>query len=209
MPHGPEGAPGADWHRLAAALRAFPVIPALRGAEDAREALRRPGAALLVFKGTIFSLRETLRLARDGRPVLVHLDLLEGVGKDDAGVQWLAELGVRGIASTRGHLVRQAVRRGLIAVQRVFAVDSDALATGLASAREAAPHAVEVLPGLMVPHLTEALGPPLGLPVLGAGLVRTPDHVRAILAAGAVGVSSSARELWGLPVEAVSAPRAR
>jgi len=190
--------PGADWPRLAAALRAFPVIPALRSAEDAREALRRPGAALLVFKGTVFTLREILQLAQGARPVLVHLDLLEGVGKDEAGVQWLAELGVRGIASTRGHLVRQALRRGLIAVQRVFAVDSDALATGLASAREATPHAVELLPGLMVPHLGEELRKSLGLPVLGAGLIRTPDHVRTILAAGAVGVSSSARALWGL-----------
>ncbi len=200
----PGGRPGeaepaaVGWRRIAAGLRRFPVVPALRGIEDAREALHRPGAAVLVFKGTIFTLRDVLQLAAGRRPVLVHLDLLEGIGKDEAGVQLLAELGLHGIASTRAQLVRHAVRHGLVAIQRIFAVDSDALATGLASARDAGPHAVEVLPGLMVPYVSDLLGRGLGVPVLGAGLVRTPDHVRTILAAGAVGVSSSTRALWGL-----------
>jgi glycerol uptake operon antiterminator len=152
----------------------------------------------LVFKGTVFALREIIDRCQSQRPVIVHVDLLEGIGKDEAGLRLLAEWGVSGVASTRAHLVRAARKSGLAAIQRIFAVDSDALSTGIAAAREAAPHAVEVLPGLMVPHLFPHPGHDLGLPIVGAGLIRTADHVRRILAAGAAGVSSSTRDLWGL-----------
>lgn len=186
------------WQRIAERLRGWPVIPAVRTPDDARIAVAQPGAAVLVFKGTVFTLREIVGGCGSQRPVMVHVDLLEGVGKDEAGLRLLLEWGVSGVASTRAHLVRTARKIGLVAIQRVFAVDSDALSTGLAAAREAAPHAVEVLPGLMVPHLVSHLGHDLGLPIIGAGLIRTPDHARRILEAGAVGVSSSARDLWGL-----------
>lgn len=186
------------WRHVADYLARFPVIPAVRGVEDAREALSRPGAAVLVFKGTIFTLREILRLCGSDRPVLVHVDLLEGIGRDEAGIQFLGVLGVRGITSTRGHLVRLATRSGLIAVQRFFAVDSDALATGIAAVREAAPHAVEVLPGPMVPYLMPSLVRDLGLPIIGAGLITHGEQARSILRAGAVGISASRKDLWGL-----------
>jgi glycerol uptake operon antiterminator len=186
------------WRRIAEQLRLFPVIPAVRTAEDAREAIARPGAAVLVFKGTIFMLREVIQLCGPSRPVLVHMDLLEGVGKDEAGLRLLAELGVGGVASTRAHLVKQARKQGLAAIQRLFAIDSDALATGIVSAREATPHAVEVLPGLVVAHLMPALGRDLGLPVIAAGLLSRLEHLQGALTAGAGGVSTSARSLWGL-----------
>jgi len=191
------------WRRIAEHLRAYPVIPAVRTLDDAREAATRPAAAVLVFKGSLFTLREVIGVCGAGRPVLVHIDLLEGIGKDEVGVQFLEELGVRGVTSTRAHLIRHARRHGLVAIQRLFAVDSDALATGVASARDASPHAVELLPGLALPHLMPTLGRDLGLPVIAAGLITRPEHIRRSLDGGAVGVSTSAHDLWGTPRKAL------
>lgn len=180
-------------------LRELPVVPAVRSLEDVEEARRRGAAAIFFFKGDLFGLRQALpRCAETGIPVYVHLDLVEGVGKDAAGIRLLKELGASGVVSTRGPLLREAKATGLLAIHRVFMVDSEALRTGLAAVRAAEPDLVEVLPGLVVPHVIRDLRASLPQPVIGAGLVTQVDQVRAILQAGAVGVSASAKRLWGL-----------
>ena len=99
---------------LLARLRELPVIPAVRSLEDVEEACRRGAAAIFFFKGDVFGLREALpRCRAAGIPVYVHLDLLEGVGKDAAGIRVLKELGAAGVVSTRGPLLREARAAGL------------------------------------------------------------------------------------------------
>ncbi|MCS7235802.1 MAG: glycerol-3-phosphate responsive antiterminator [Armatimonadota bacterium] len=194
----PGAAPGV-LETLLRGLREFPVVPAVRSLEDVEEARRRGAAAIFFFKGDVFALREALaRCADSGVPVYVHLDLVEGVGKDAAGIRLLRELGAAGVVSTRGPLLREAKASGLLAVHRVFMVDSEALRTGIAAVRAADPDLVEVLPGVVVPYAIRELRASLPQPVIGAGLVTQAEQVAAILRAGAVGVSASAKRLWGL-----------
>ncbi|MER3460066.1 MAG: transcriptional regulator [candidate division GAL15 bacterium] len=184
---------------LLARLREYPVIPAVRGMEDVQEACRRGVAAIFFFKGDVFALREALGFCgRAGVPVYVHLDLVDGVGKDAAGVRVLKELGAAGVVSTRGLLLREARAAGLLSIHRVFTVDSEALRTGIAAVRTSEADLVEVLPGLAVPYVIGELRSALAQPVIAAGLLTQVDPVRAVLHAGAVGVSASARRLWGL-----------
>ncbi len=180
-------------------LREVPVIPAVRGVEEVKEACRRGAAAVFFFKGDLFALREAVPHCRAaGIPVYVHLDLVEGVGKDAAGIRLLQEEGASGIVSTRGALLRQAKAAGLLAIHRVFLVDSEALRTGVAAVRGSEADLVEVLPGLVVPFVMRELRHTIPQPVIGAGLVTEPAQVEAILRAGAIGVSASAKRLWGL-----------
>ena len=179
-------------------LRELPVVPAVRNLEDVEEACRRGAAAIFFFKGDIFGLREALpRCGKWGIPVFVHLDLVEGVGKDAAGIRLLKELGIVGVVSTRGPLLREARDLGLLTIHRVFMVDSEAMRTGIAAVRASDPDLVEVLPGMVVPHVIRDLRSALSQAIIGAGLVTREDQVLAILRAGAVGVSASARRLWG------------
>ncbi|MCL6499797.1 MAG: glycerol-3-phosphate responsive antiterminator, partial [Firmicutes bacterium] len=130
---------------LLARLRELPVVPAVRSLEDVEEARRRGAAAIFFFKGDVFGLREALaRCGDSGIPVYVHLDLVEGVGKDAAGIRLLRELGAAGVVSTRGPLLREARAAGLLAIHRVFMVDSEALRTGTAAVRASEPDLVEV-----------------------------------------------------------------
>ncbi len=182
-------------------LRELPVIPAVRGVEETEEACRRGAAAVFFFKGDLFALREAIpRCEAMGIPVYVHLDLIDGVGKDPAGIRLLREVGATGVVSTRGPLLREARSAGLLAIHRVFMVDSEALRTGLAAVRGSEADFVEVLPGLVVPFVMRKLRQALSQPVIGAGLVTEPAQVEAILRAGAVGVSASAKRLWGLRI---------
>ena len=77
--------------------------------------------------GTLLELGPMVSAIKDVPGVLVflHIDLISGVGKDAAGVEYLAKtLPLDGIVTTRTHLIRAAKDVGLLAAQRLFALDS-------------------------------------------------------------------------------------
>jgi glycerol uptake operon antiterminator len=64
------------------------------------------------------------------------------------------------------------------------------------AAARAAPDILEVLPGILLPSITQLI-PRFGIPVLAGGFIRSADDVRAVMAVGARGVTTSQAELWG------------
>ena len=107
-------------------LRRSPVIAAVRGQEALDAALASPVRIVFLLGGDPFTLPALTRRAREaGRPVFVHMDLVEGVGRDAAGVRWIARMvKPEGILSTRAPLLRAAAGEGLRTVLRMFLVDS-------------------------------------------------------------------------------------
>src|SRR5690606_29250832 len=126
---------------------------------DVSVALERNVGILFLLSGTIFDLGRIQEYVSTSSSLLfVHIDLIQGVGRDGAGIRWLAkEFGVNGIRSTRSHLVNAARREGLLAIQRLFVLDSEALRTGLKVLAETQPDAVEILPALILPHIAHRL----------------------------------------------------
>ena len=185
--------------RFFGALRAKPVVAGLRRSADVDGAIRHGVEVLFILGEDIFALQESVGKAHAcDRLILAHVDLIKGVGRDDAGVRFLArDLRVDGIVTTRGNLIGPAKREGLIAVQRLFVLDSESLATGLPTVERAAPDAVEVLPGVILPLIAPRLTGNLP-PVIAGGLIRTRAQVDEILAAGAIAVSTSEEALWGV-----------
>jgi glycerol uptake operon antiterminator len=61
----------------------------------------------------------------------------------------------------------------------------------------AAPDAVEVLPGVILPLIAPRLKAVNLPPLIAGGLIRTRAQVEEILAAGAIGVSTGEAGLWG------------
>jgi len=179
-------------------LQRRPVIAALRRAGEVEEATRHGAAILFILGGDIFALRESAAAARaSGRPLLAHVDLIKGIGRDEAGIRFLArDLGVDGVLTTRANLIGPAKREGLLAIQRLFVLDSESLEAGLPSVERATPDAVEVLPGVILPLIAERLRQASLPPLIAGGLIRTREQVLAALQAGAVGVSTSERSLW-------------
>jgi len=181
-------------------LKTRPVIAGLRDTGKVEMAIRHGVGVLFILGEDIFALQDSVAKAHaEGRLIFAHVDLIKGVGRDEAGVRFLAKhVGVDGILTTRSNLVSPARREGLIAVQRLFVLDSESLAAGLPTVEKAAPDAVEVLPGVILPAIAQELSARGTLPpLIAGGLIRTAAQVEAVLGAGAVAVSTSETSLWG------------
>ena len=186
--------------RFFESLKIRPVIPGLLDSAQVEVAIRRGADVLFILGEDIFSLQNSVAKAHaEGRLIFAHVDLIKGVGRDEAGVRYLAkQVGVDGILTTRSNLIGPAKREGLIAIQRLFVLDSESLAVGLPAVERAAADAVEVLPGVILPTIAQELVARGALPpLIAGGLIRTAAQVEAVLGAGAVAVSTSQTSLWG------------
>ncbi|NMB44802.1 MAG: glycerol-3-phosphate responsive antiterminator [Firmicutes bacterium] len=177
-----------------------PVIAGIREPTTVEIAVSKGMNVFFILGGTLLDLSAMVSAikAEDGCLALVHIDLIPGIGKDAAGIEYLAQkLPLDGVVTTRTHLIRAAKDVGLLAIQRLFALDSEAVKTGLGMLRSAAPDAVEILPALVLPYLGRRLPVAEMPPIIAGGLVETVQEVRAVLDSPAVAVSTSKAELWG------------
>src|SRR5690606_41894923 len=85
---------------------------------------------------------------------------------------------------------------GLVAILRLFLMDSEGLRTALEMARGVRADAVEILPAVAVPYVAHRL--PFGElpPAISGGLVERPEQVEAILRTPVMAVSTSHQPLW-------------
>ncbi len=133
---------------------------------------------------------------KSNKNILIHFDLIQGLKSDDYGMEYvLREIKPDGILSTRANVIRMAKKHGLLAIQRMFLLDSLALEQNLKLIENAQPDCIEVLPGLM-PTMIQHINEQTNLPVIAGGLIKTIDQVREALEAGAVAISTSNTELW-------------
>lgn len=174
------------------------VIPAVRSVADFQYAARHTAApALILLFGDINILGELMALGQAGKKRLIlHLDLFEGIGKDRAGIKFLARLGVPALITTKPHLAKLAREEGLIVIQRLFMMDSDSFRTGINMLKGFKPDAVEILPAFVPGDRVRDITREIGIPVLAGGLVKTPDDVARAVLSGVYAISSSTRSLW-------------
>ncbi|HUJ69945.1 MAG TPA: glycerol-3-phosphate responsive antiterminator [Syntrophorhabdales bacterium] len=188
-----------DWMTT---LRENPVIAAFRSVESVRLHDLNQVRVIFVLGGTIFDLPRLVEEAKEsGKLLFVDIDLLKGIGKDAPGVRFLAkESHVDGIITTRSNLVKSAQKEGLVAVQRLFVLDSESLVGGLGVVEKSAPDAVEVLPGLILPKITQRIRMATTIPIIAGGLITEEHEVRRILDAGALGISTTSSRLFAMAV---------
>jgi len=161
---------------------------------DAALASRVP--ILFILRGNGLLLGATVRRAHDARKlVAAHLDLIDGVRADAAGVSWLARSGVDAIITSHGQLISVIRQEGAVAVERLLLSRRSHLDGALSAISRSDPDIVEILRGVVLPSVAHLM-PGFRVPVLAGGFVRTEADVRAILAAGAVGVTTSSANLW-------------
>lgn len=180
-----------------ALLRDHPCCAAVVAEPFLERALESASPIIVILRGDGLALREPIeRIHAAGKLAAVHLDLVDGLEADSHGVSWLARCGADAIISSRGGLMPAIRREGRLAIHRVLLSRRSHLDSAMKAAARAAPDVLEVLPGILLPSITQLL-PRLGIPVLAGGFIRSPDDVRAVMAAGAAGVTTSQADLWG------------
>jgi glycerol uptake operon antiterminator len=175
----------------------FPVAAAMKSNDDMQVALESDAVLLFLLKGDAFQLAPFVTQAHQRRKgVVVHVDLVSGIGKDRAGIQYLRQMGVDAIITSRSQLVSAGRAEGLTTIQRLLLLDDSALDTGVRTIARAAPDIVEILPGIIFPDVAQTLQRLLPGPFIAGGFIRTASDVARIQAAGGILSSSSTYELW-------------
>lgn len=183
--------------RLRAKLAKKPIIAGLKGIDNIEQIVDSGVKVCFYLTGHIFELRElVLECKKHGQMVFAHIDLIGGVARDSYGMEMLSlEIGVDGVLTTKGYLISAAQKAGLLGIQRLFILDSEALRTGLRMLESSRPDAVEILPGLVVPAILRRLPQKLP-PIIAGGLVETEEELRGLLSPPVRAVSTSKVELW-------------
>ena len=177
--------------------RQFPVAAAMKSNEDMQVALESDALLLFLLKGDAFQLAPfVLEAHQRGKGVVVHVDLVSGIGKDRAGIQYLHQIGIDAIITSRSQLVSAGRAEGLTMIQRLLLVDDSALDTGVRTIARAAPDIVEILPGIIFPEVAPTLQRLLPGPFIAGGFIRSSAEVARVQAAGGILSSSSTYTLW-------------
>ena len=179
-------------------LDRHPIIAAVRDPVSNRLAIASPVAAISMISTSIFEVEAMASEAKAaGKTVFLHIDLAEGLGRDDAAVRWCVErIGVDGLISTRPSLLKAASELGVLTIQRLFLVDSASFAHGKRLLKNTPPDLAEVLPAI-APKGIRQMCEALNKPVIAGGLVTEPREIALALQAGARAVSTGESRLWG------------
>ncbi|WP_371117253.1 glycerol-3-phosphate responsive antiterminator [Paenibacillus sp. cl123] len=146
------------------------------------------------LKSPFEKINSVVKLAKK-KPIL-HADLIEGLRNDEYAAEYLSQI-VRpaGIVSTRAGVIAKVKQNGLLAIQRLFLLDTNALEKSYPMFEKTKPDFIEVLPGI-IPHMISEVYERTGIPICAGGLVRTAGDVERAIEAGAAAVTTSNRELW-------------
>ena len=188
--------PSVKLPEFLARLAESPCCAAITSDAHLEAALASTVSTIFILRGDGLELRPVVRrIHAAGKFVAVHLDLIDGLRPDRTAIAWLARAGVDALISSHGQLMAAVRRENMVGIHRLLLTRRGLLDSGLSAVTRSGADIVEVLPGVILPDL-RALLPRLTVPLLAGGFIRTEMEARAVLAAGAVGVTTSTESLW-------------
>lgn len=180
-------------------IKENPIIAAIRHEADMQQAVNTDVAAIFLLQADIFNISSLVATAKEKQKmVFVHMDFLEGIGKDHKAVEYLAKV-VRpdGIISTKTNHISLAKEHGMYSIQRYFLIDSQSYEMMLKSVNSNHPDMIEVMPAVIA-NVLKRITAQLPCPVIAGGLVDDKNDIIQALANGALGVSTGKKDLWTL-----------
>jgi glycerol uptake operon antiterminator len=173
------------------------ILPAARKVKDLEKLMKLSYEYIVILDTHISQIQPIVDLAKShAKKPILHADLIGGLKNDEYAAEYLCQIvKPAGIVSTRAGVVEKTKQNGLLAIQRLFLLDTNALEKSYALFERTKPDFVEVLPGI-IPHMITEVQKRTGIPVFAGGLVRTVNDVEQALHAGASAVTTSNYELW-------------
>lgn len=184
-------------HNFYSVIEDNPIIAAINNVKQMDEAIKSPCKIVFLLTGDILNIEEIVRVLRENdKLVFVHVDLIGGFSKDIISLKYISKyIKPDGIITTKSNLVKVAKELNIFTIQRLFLLDSLALVSGINSIKTIRPDAVEILPGIM-PKIIEEIRLETRIPVIAGGLIRDKSDVIGGLNAGAIGISTSNKDVW-------------
>lgn len=175
------------------------ILPASTNMKEFEKFLRSPYEIGVFLEMHIAQLKHISQMAKDNeKKMIYHLDMIHGIKNDDYATEYICqEYKPFGVISTKSNVILKAKQKGVIAVQRIFLLDSHALEKSYRLIEKTKPDYIEVLPGAM-PWMIKEVKERLNIPVFAGGLIRTAEEVDNALNAGATAITTSKTNLWGI-----------
>jgi glycerol uptake operon antiterminator len=176
-----------------------PVIAAIRSEDDLKQVIQSRVKIVFVLYGSLLTLTDICKRLRDAfKTVFVHVDMIEGLKGDLAGINFIYRFAAPdGIVSTHVNIIKYAKQFHMKTILRVFLLDSLSLKTGIKNILETDPDAVEVMPGIAC-RIIHEMESKVSVPVIAGGLIINKEQVLESLSNGAIAISTNRAELWGL-----------
>ncbi|MCT8976173.1 glycerol-3-phosphate responsive antiterminator [Clostridium sp. CX1] len=176
-----------------------PIIAAIRDNKELEKVFKSKASIVFVLYGDILTIPKICqRLKENKKTVFIHVDLIEGLRGDSAGIKYVKEyVKPDGIISTKTSNIKYGNALGMYTIQRIFVIDSLSLKTGIKNILDIKPNAVEVMPGV-ASKIISFLNKEVRTDIIAGGLIKNKKDVMDSLAAGAIAISTTEQELWEL-----------
>jgi glycerol uptake operon antiterminator len=174
----------------------YPIIAAVRTYEDFVAALDSDVQTVFLLSSNLADIpRLTEEAHAKGKLLFFHMDFIDGLSKDAAGVNYLSDKGIDGIISTRTNIISAAREAGIACIQRFFMIDSRSVDTAIDSLRQSKPDMIEIMPALAYKSIAK-IQKRVHIPIIAGGLIEFKEEIYQALGAGASMISTGKHELW-------------
>lgn len=176
-----------------------PVIAAIKDEGGLKRCLESDIQIVFVLYGDICNIGDIVaRLKEAGKTVLVHLDLIAGLGSREVAVTYIHDATkADGIISTKPALIKQAREHAFFAVMRFFMLDSMAYDNIRKQIENIRPDMIEIIPGAMPKVIAKLCAFIEGkVPVIAGGMITDKEDTMAALNAGATAISTTNESVW-------------
>ncbi|MFJ8527413.1 glycerol-3-phosphate responsive antiterminator [Bacillus sp. NPDC094106] len=173
------------------------ILPAVRQIKDLEKLLHSSYEYIVILDIHIGQLQSVVALAKQHcKKVFLHVDLIHGLQSDGYATEFLCQtFKPYGLLSTKANVIMKAKQKDVVAIQRIFLIDSSAMEKSCNLLEKTKPDYIEVLPGALTGVIAE-VKERTGVPILAGGFIRSVDDVERALAAGATAITTSNKELW-------------
>ncbi|MGX1788913.1 glycerol-3-phosphate responsive antiterminator [Bosea sp. NPDC055332] len=183
---------------FAVQLARHPVIATVYGAEPIEAFIASRATIAIVANIELRKLQRVIQtLEKAGKYAILNIDSCDGLSQDKGGVDYLVDIGVKSIVSTRVATIQRAKRADLVTIQKIFVTDRSTLPRSIHALAESKPHLAQLMPAPILPFVNAQLRKAMP-PIVASGFVCTRELAIAAIGHGAVAVSTSDKLLWDL-----------
>lgn len=174
------------------------VFLAVKNEDELEKAIKLNVEIIFVLFGSIMNIKKTSeKISKSGIIGFVHIDLIEGLSKEDASVDFIKNnTSFKGIISTKKKILKKSKEVGLYTILRTFIIDSRSKENIINSSKKGGNFfdALEILPGTIFNTLEEIKNK-VDKPLIAGGLIQTKEEVEKCFNTGVDFISTSNFEL--------------
>ncbi|WP_100371727.1 glycerol-3-phosphate responsive antiterminator [Bacillus sp. FJAT-45037] len=173
------------------------VLPAIKRMKDFEKVMDSSVEYIVMLDLHIAQLGAVMSHIRKAeKKVILHADMIQGLRNDKYSTEFLCQqIRPAGLISTRGDVLRTAKKNKVMAIQRLFLLDTIALETSYKLVEQVEPDFIEILPGV-IPQYIKKIRQDTNTDVITGGLIETEEDVNRAFEAGAKAITTTHEDLW-------------